>query len=135
MNEHVIISRINEYLHYATRELCDFLKKLLPRVTYDWWQDCVLDNLSYSQRIQVDENNISELEQLDLAALLRVTDKSWQEMRSVTYLRSSERRVVKETDGHTVVEPFPKRMRSSMILRLYWNSLRPSLSQTLIHQV
>ncbi len=96
MNEHVIISRIHEYLHYATRELCDFLKKLLPRVTYDWWQDCVLDNLSYSQRIQVDENNISELEQLDLAALLRVTDKSWQEMRSVTYLRSSERRVVKE---------------------------------------
>ena len=96
MNDQVIISKINEYLHYATRELCGFLKRILPRVTYDWWQDCVLVSLSYSQRIQVDENNITELDQLDLAALLRVTDKSWQEMRSVTFLRSSERQIVKE---------------------------------------
>lgn len=96
MNDQAIISKINEYLHYATRELCAFLKRILPRVTYDWWQECVLESLSYQQKTWVDENGITELEQLDLAALLRITDKSWNEMRSVVYLRSSERQTIKK---------------------------------------
>jgi len=91
MNEINIITKINGYLHSATKELSSWLEKMLPRVTEDWWQECVINNLSYPQQEQLRENNYTKLEQLDLAALLRVTNKSWYDMRNFAYLPTSER--------------------------------------------
>ena len=95
MNERYIVSKMTGYLHTATKELCAWLKKMLPRVTNDWWNDCVIANLSYSQQIQAEENGYTELEQLDLAALLRITKQSWYDMRSFAYLPTSQRECVK----------------------------------------
>ena len=95
MNERTIVSKMTGYLHTATKELCAWLKKMLPRVTKDWWNDCVIANLSYSQQMQVEENGYTELEQLDLAALLRITKQSWYDMRSFAYLPTSQRECVK----------------------------------------
>ena len=96
MNEQAMVSRIHEYLHIATKELCAWLGKMLPRVSDDWWQVCVMDNLSFVQRQYAVENGYSKLEDLDLAALLRVADKSWYDMRSFAYLPTRERQCVKD---------------------------------------
>jgi len=95
MDERVIVSKVNEYLFSATKELCVWLEKMLPRVSEDWWKSCVLDNLSYSQLQQATDNHYEKLEQLDLSALLRVTDKSWYDMRSFAYLPTSRRQCVR----------------------------------------
>ena len=96
MNEQAIVSKMHEYLHTATKELCAWLGKMLPRVGEDWWQGCVIDNLSYAQKQFAAENGYSKLEDLDLAALLRVADKSWYDMRSFAYLPTGDRQCVRE---------------------------------------
>ena len=96
MNEQYIVSKINEYIHFATTELCAWLGRMLPRVTDDWWNECVLANLSYSQKELAIQKGYTRLEQLDLAALLRVTDKSWYNMRSFAYLPTSDRQCVRD---------------------------------------
>lgn len=95
MDDKQIVSKINEYLYTVTKELCAWLKNMLPRVTDEWWQECVLSNLSYAQRNTAAENGYIDLEQFDLAALLRIADKSWYDMRSFAYLSTSERECVK----------------------------------------
>ena len=77
MNEQIIVSKMHEYLYSATVELCAWLEKMLPRVGKDWWQICVLDNLSYAQLQHAEENGYTKLADFDLAALLRVANKSW----------------------------------------------------------
>ena len=42
------------------------------------------------------ENGYSKLEDLDLAAMLRVADKSWYDMRSFAYLPTRDRQCVRE---------------------------------------
>ena len=96
MNEETIVSKMHEHLHIATKELCAWLGKMLPRVDDDWWQICVMDNLSYTQRQYAEENGYSKLEHLDLAALLRVADKSWYDMRSFAYLPTRDRQCVRD---------------------------------------
>ena len=95
MNERYIVSKINEYLHSATKELCVWLEKMLPRVTEDGWNECVMSNLSYAQQELARENGYDKLEQFDLAALLRITNKSWYDMRTFAYLPTSERDCVR----------------------------------------
>lgn len=95
MNEEYIVSKVNEYLHAATKELSAWLEKMLPRVTDEWWQECVLTNLSFAQRKYAEESGYTKLDQFDLAALLRITNKSWYDMRSFAYLPTSDRECVK----------------------------------------
>jgi len=96
MNEQAIVSKMHEYLYSATKELSAWLERMLPRVGEDWWQTCVIDNLSFAQKEFAREKNYTKLEDLDLAALLRVTDKSWYDMRSFAYLPTRERQCVRE---------------------------------------
>lgn len=96
MKEQAIVSKMHEYLHTATKELCTWLGRMLPRVGGDWWQECVMGNLSIVQRQYAEENGYSRLEDLDLAALLRVADKSWYDMRSFAYLPTRDRQCVRD---------------------------------------
>jgi ERCC4-related helicase len=95
MKEKLIVSKINEYLHLATKELSAWLEKMLPRVTDEWWRECVLSNMSFAQRKYTVESGYTALDQLDLAALLRIADKSWYDMRSFAYLPTSDRECVR----------------------------------------
>ena len=79
-----IINKINSFLHAAIKELTAWLRKMLPRVIDEWWLECVLSDLSYEQRSYSSENGFSKLEHLDLAALLRITGKSWYDIRTFT---------------------------------------------------
>jgi len=96
VDEKYIVSKMNEFLHTATRELAGWLGKMLPQVTKNWWQECVLGNLSFAQRNLAVDNEYSSLERLDLAALLRITDRSWYDMRSFAFLPTSERECIRE---------------------------------------
>jgi hypothetical protein len=86
MDNDQIVSRMNLYLHTSANVLADWLGSLLPRASDDWWEECVLDKLSYNQREMAIERGFTELGQFDLAALLRIADKSWYAMRNVAFL-------------------------------------------------
>ena len=87
---------MSEYLHLSTIVLAGWLTKRLPKLTDNWWDECVLNSLSDSQRSRAISSGLSKLEELDLSALLRVTNKNWIEMRSMFYLPQSERECVNE---------------------------------------
>lgn len=91
MNQSQIISKMNEFLHASTIMLANWLGSKLPRIADNWWEQCVVDNLSVYQRERVFTENICSLEELDLAALLRVARKSWYEIRNVFYLPQRDR--------------------------------------------
>ena len=96
MDSDQIISRMNTYLHTAAAVLTQWLGKLLPRASDDWWEECVIDKLSYNQREIALERKITRLDEFDLAALLRIADKSWYEMRSVAFLPTRERECIRD---------------------------------------
>ncbi len=96
MEQDVIVSKINELLHIGTKALAKWLSKRISFVTKNWWDENVLNNLSYYQRERVKSENLSNLDDLDLAALLRIADKSWYEMRSFFYLPQTERECIRE---------------------------------------
>ena len=95
MNEIKIIGKINELLYTATDLCCGWLNKMLPRISDNWWTNCVLDSLSFNQNQLAQEKGYTELKQLDLAALLRVIDKNWYAMRNFAYLPTKDRETVR----------------------------------------
>lgn len=68
---------------------------MLPRISDNWWTNCVLDSLSFNQNQLAQEKGYTELNQLDLAALLRVIDKNWYAMRNFAYLPTKDRETVR----------------------------------------
>lgn len=99
MDQTDIVGKINEFLHTTAVALADWLNKLLPRVTDTWWQDCVISNLSFSQREIAESRGFSKLSDFDLAALLRIANKSWYSMRNIAYLPTSERECIRDMMG------------------------------------
>lgn len=91
MNAEYIINKINSALHHTTVHISMWLNKMLRQVSQEWWQECVLDKLSYNQRMIAFEKNITKLEEFDLAALLRIADRNWYAMRDFAYLPTKER--------------------------------------------
>ncbi len=96
MNEQAIVSKMHEQLYAVMKELRAWLQKMLPRVGPEWWQVCIIDNLSCMQNQFAEEKEFSTLDDLDLAALLRVADKSWCYMRSFAYLPYRMRQCVRD---------------------------------------
>ena len=50
MENDQIVSRMNTYLHTSSKLLEEWLGKLLPKTSDDWWEECVIEKLSYNQR-------------------------------------------------------------------------------------
>ncbi len=95
MKDNEIISVMNNLLHEAAERLAIWLNRLLPPVSKNWWQECVLYNLTDSQLRVVEEKAYTKLEQLDLAMLLRVTNKAWFDMSTRAYLPTKDRQIVR----------------------------------------
>ncbi len=96
MDNDQIVSRMNTYLHTSANVLAEWLGKLLPKTSDAWWDDCVIAKLSYNQAEMARERGFTELGQFDLAALLRIADKSWYEMRNVAFLPTRERECIRD---------------------------------------
>lgn len=87
---------MNTYLHEASKTLFNWLNNLLPKVTDNWWDECVMPSLSFTQREIALEKNYSRLSDFDLAALLRIAIKSWYDIQTVIFLPSHERETVRK---------------------------------------
>ena len=87
---------MNELLRTATLELARFLGAQLPKLSDDWWSKHVDERLSFQQQRLVAERGITTLQQLDLAALLRVLDQNWYELSNLLRLPREGRGWVKE---------------------------------------
>jgi ATP-dependent helicase HepA len=104
---------MRDILHLATVELGRFLNDKLPEVSADWWQKHVVDRLSFQQQRTVQERGFKMLQQLDLAALLRVLDQNWYELSNTLNLPREGRSWVKELQtvrnkwAHLSVEAMP----------------------------
>lgn len=91
-----IVSNMNAHLHIAATALAAWLGRLLPRASENWWDECVIDSLSYNQRETANSKGFTKLEEFDLAALLRIADKSWYTMRQVAFLPTRERECIRD---------------------------------------
>ena len=104
---------MNNLIHVATTELVRFLSKHLPAISDEWWEKHVVDRLSFQQQRMVQERNYRKLEQLDLAALLRVLDQNWFELSGSLRLPREGRHWVKELQtvrnkwAHASIEETP----------------------------
>ena len=77
MNKDLVFNKMHGFLHEATVVLSGWLDERLPRLSENWWDDCVLCYLNEWQQQFVAENSISQLSKLDLAALLKVAKTNW----------------------------------------------------------
>ena len=93
MTEMDIISKMTDYLHKATSSLSEWLEDKLPKLTKDWWEQCVLHVLNESQLERVTGKNPS-LSSLDLASLLTVADRNWYNLRDHFRLNAQDRKSI-----------------------------------------
>ncbi len=97
----------------TSKFLANFLDRLLPPLFNDWWNEAVVNNLSFQQQRQVKQRGIESLTSLDLAALLRVLDRNWYQISMKLDLTSEDRHFVKEMQtvrnrwAHAGTEGFP----------------------------
>ena len=96
MDNQYIINRINEYLHQARRLMVVWLEEKLCRVCDDWWDECVLDRLSYRQKKIAIARGVNKLSDFGLAEILRIADKNWYDIRGFSYLPTTERECIRD---------------------------------------
>lgn len=96
MDNNQIVSNMNAYLHTSSSVLVKWLETLLKKTSDNWWQECVIDKLSYNQAEMATQRGFTELGQFDLAALLRIADKNWYALRSVAFLPTKERECIRD---------------------------------------
>ncbi len=99
MQDSYIIGKMNSFMHQLAAQMSDWMDKHFPRITDNWWNDLVYNNLSPLQRDLVDAKNITELSGLDLASLLRVFDRNWFVITSTWFVNPRERQKVKDMIG------------------------------------
>ena len=73
-----------------------FLGEVLPLVSTDWWNTCVVRNLTEQQARIVRQRGLNSLDELDLAALLREFDANYFEISNATDLPRETRNWLKE---------------------------------------
>ena len=87
---------MHKTLEQTARVLCRALAAMLPALEKSWWDKCVKGKLSFQQQQHVAQEGITQLEALDLAALLRIVDQNWYELSNVQNWPREGRNYVKE---------------------------------------
>ena len=87
---------MHELIRTATAELAALLATHLPPLGESWWKTHVVNCLSFQQQRIVEERGVTQLEQLDFAALLRVFDQNWHEFSRTLSLPREGRTWIKE---------------------------------------
>ena len=95
MNDSYIIGKMNEFMFQLTSQLSGWLSCRLPKMTENWWQELVINNLSPLQQDKVLSNHIHEVSGLDLEALLRIIDRNWFTITSMFFIDNRERANIK----------------------------------------
>jgi hypothetical protein len=71
---------INKYLNQISSRLVKFMGKVLSGISNDWWNKTVINKLTDSQKAIARKKKITSLEELDIAALLRVFEQNCYEI-------------------------------------------------------
>ncbi len=87
---------VTKLLNEVVEQLDRFLEKVLPSLFEDWWQQAVINTLSFQQQRRLGHKETHSLSSLDLAALLRVLDQNWYQISTNLHLPSEVRHYVKE---------------------------------------
>ena len=90
---------VREQLATLAVVLRRFLNRELPSLGPGWWREGVLAKLAYQQRVQADEQHWSSLDDLDVAALLRVVDQNWDLFRRRNLVSWDDRNWLKEASS------------------------------------
>lgn len=90
---------MQEHLASLAAVLRRLLDRELPNLGDAWWQDGVLAKLTFQQRAQADEYQWSSLDDLDVAALLRVVDQNWDLLRRRNLVKWDDRNWLKEASS------------------------------------
>ncbi|WP_136796205.1 DEAD/DEAH box helicase [Desulfosediminicola ganghwensis] len=104
---------VAKHLTDVAGHLAVFLERVLPPLFSDWWNKAVIDVLSFQQKRRLEQRNIKSLGGLDLAALLRVLDRSWYQISNSLDFPAETRHFVKEMQtvrnrwAHADTEGFP----------------------------
>mgnify|MGYP004451351945 CR=1 FL=1 len=96
MDKSQIISSMNGFMYKLTSQLGDWLGKRLPKITESYWEDIVLSNLSALQRSNINAAGLTKVNELDLAALLRIIDRNWFVITNSFYINNKERSKVRD---------------------------------------
>ena len=96
MEQKNMVSAVDEQLRAVVFPLTDFLKKYLPATSQNWWQEAVIPSLTPAQQYRLQRSSSPSLEELDLAALLRVLDNNWYFLNDPAGLDKKDRVFVKE---------------------------------------
>ena len=88
--------RMAEFLHATLEQLSSWLTHTLSQLDDAWWDSLVLTKLSFQQQQRVNTRGIDSLDDLDLAALLRILDQNWYQISQVKKFSQQERHYVKE---------------------------------------
>ncbi len=91
-----IISHMHIYLHTVQLKLVAWLEHYLPKCSNSWWENCVIDSLTYEQRERAYEQHFMSLNQFDLAALLRIMKNNWYNFTCFMYLNNSDKDKLQE---------------------------------------
>lgn len=87
---------MDHHLTILSTRLAAFLAEVLPRLSDHWWQTHVLEELTFQQHSYIDTAGYTRLDQLDLAALLRIADRNWSEIAHAASLPPTARNWLKE---------------------------------------
>jgi len=96
IDSRLIPGKFVELLLITAKQLSTWLKNNLSSLDKGWWDSLVLSTLSYQQKQWVDRKNISDIEGLDLAALLRILDQNWYRFAQLFNFSTQDRHYVKE---------------------------------------
>jgi len=101
---------LHDVLKDTACALRQILEKSLPSEGDGWWKSCVLEQLSFQQQRMASERGVTTLSGLDLAALLRLTDKNWGA--SLSWVgRGSPKMVSPHPKG--LLKPWPSLLRTT----------------------
>ena len=79
-----------------TQEVSSFLTKIMPLISDSWWQDMVLSALNPRQKDILLKSKDTTLDNLDLAALLRIFDQNWFQISAHMEYEPEQRHFLKE---------------------------------------
>ena len=99
MNTTEVISKMNGFMFQLTEKMSVWLGKTLPKITEDWWQELVINNLNQMQIMKVNNSNVTDLSGLDLASLLRVFDRNWFVISNAIYVNPCVRDDIRIMQG------------------------------------
>ena len=86
-----IVSHMHIFLYSAQVALASWLSSKLPHCEKDWWDQCVMNSLSYEQLERAHDSRKSTLQEFDLAALLRIMSRNFVKLKVFTRFDSEDR--------------------------------------------